>query len=82
MREFVPIADEPRVRAATFHVLTQYLAELLDSDQPAEATPRLLRLLNSASETPYLIWNAALRAELDAAEASAEASYPQPQPQP
>ena len=43
------------------------------------AIPKLLTLLNSASETPYLIWNASLRAELlEFVTVHLEASYAQP----
>ncbi len=57
-------SDAPRnhaVTSAVTRLLTGYLAGLLDDEDQA---PTLLRLLNSASETPYLIWNATLRAEL------------------
>ena len=56
------------VRACSAAVLTTYLADLLDgaTDQEAmtSSMTKLLKLINSASETPYLIWNHHTRAEL------------------
>ena len=71
-------APQQHVMRAAIRVLTQHLAELLDSDAEG-ATSTLLRLLNSASETPYLIWNGSLRAEmLEYVTARLERSYTSP----
>ena len=74
------------VRAATRNLLTQFFDELLDNEDEATSLPTLLRLVNSASETPYLIWNHTARAELvDFVQARLERAYarlrnPQPFP--
>ena len=56
------------VRAAAQNILTSYLADLLDgatnSETMTSSMTSLLKLINSASETPYLIWNHHTRAEL------------------
>ena len=57
-------AKHQPVRDVAHATLTQALSELLNDDKADEAVPRLLTLLNSSSETPYLIWNASLRSEL------------------
>jgi DnaJ homolog subfamily C member 13 len=56
------------VRTAAQNILTSYLANLLDgatnTETMASSMTSLLKLINSASETPYLIWNHHTRAEL------------------
>ena len=72
-------AKHDGVQKAAYFVLTQYLSELLGADETDEAIPKLLRLLNSASETPYLIWNGSLRAELlEFVTTRLQASYKEP----
>ena len=54
-----PSADGKARRRAESRLLCSHPVplELLGADETDEAIPKLLCLLNSASETPYLIWN-------------------------
>uniref|UniRef100_A0AAY5EIG4 J domain-containing protein n=1 Tax=Electrophorus electricus TaxID=8005 RepID=A0AAY5EIG4_ELEEL len=50
----------PTIRKSLAAMLTPYIARKLGTSSPAE----VLKLLNSNSENPYLIWNNGTRAEL------------------
>ncbi|XP_056440183.1 dnaJ homolog subfamily C member 13-like [Gadus chalcogrammus] len=52
--------ENPTIRKSLAAMLTPYVARRLGSGTPAE----VLKLLNSNSENPYLIWNNGTRAEL------------------
>ncbi|XP_050953803.1 dnaJ homolog subfamily C member 13 isoform X2 [Labeo rohita] len=52
--------ENPAIRKSLAAMLTPYISRKLGSSSPAE----ILKLLNSNSETPYLIWNNGTRAEL------------------
>lgn len=52
--------DNPAVKKSLCAMLTPYLARKLANNNPFE----LLKLLNSNTENPYLIWNNAARAQL------------------
>ncbi|XP_073686489.1 dnaJ homolog subfamily C member 13 isoform X1 [Garra rufa] len=52
--------ENPAIRKSLAAMLTPYISRKLGSSSPAE----VLKLLNSNSETPYLIWNNGTRAEL------------------
>ncbi|KAJ3611304.1 hypothetical protein NHX12_021320 [Muraenolepis orangiensis] len=52
--------ENPTIRKSLAAMLTPYLAGKLGTGTPAE----VLKLLNSNSENPYLIWNNGTRAEL------------------
>lgn len=52
--------DNPAVKKSLSAMLTPYLARKLCNDDPAE----ILKVLNSNTENPYLIWDNATRAEL------------------
>ncbi|XP_072547287.1 dnaJ homolog subfamily C member 13 isoform X3 [Salminus brasiliensis] len=55
-----PPPENPTIRKSLAAMLTPYIARKLGSSSPAE----VLKLLNSNSENPYLIWNNGTRAEL------------------
>ncbi|XP_017781227.1 PREDICTED: dnaJ homolog subfamily C member 13 [Nicrophorus vespilloides] len=52
--------ENPVTRNILNIILTPYLANQLNSDSPE----KVLKLLNSNCETPYLVWNNATRSEL------------------
>ncbi|MGH0123457.1 UNVERIFIED_CONTAM: hypothetical protein FKN15_011972 [Acipenser sinensis] len=52
--------ENPTVRKSLAAMLTPYIASKLSKNTPTE----VLKLLNSNSENPYLIWNNGTRAEL------------------
>ena len=52
--------DNPAVKKSLFAQLTPYLTRKLMENKPAD----LLKILNSNTENPYLIWDNATRAEL------------------
>uniref|UniRef100_A0A8C9S306 DnaJ heat shock protein family (Hsp40) member C13 n=1 Tax=Scleropages formosus TaxID=113540 RepID=A0A8C9S306_SCLFO len=52
--------ENPTIRKSLAAMLTPYISRKLASSSPAE----VLKLLNSNSENPYLIWNNGTRAEL------------------
>ena len=52
--------DNPAVHKSLCAMLTPYLTRKLSDDCP----PELLKILNSNTENPYLIWDNATRAEL------------------
>ncbi|KAI0215551.1 DnaJ-like subfamily C member 13 [Lamellibrachia satsuma] len=52
--------DNPSVKKSLCAMLTPYLARKLADDNPAEC----LKILNSNTENPYLLWDNAARAEL------------------
>ncbi|XP_043082003.1 dnaJ homolog subfamily C member 13-like isoform X3 [Puntigrus tetrazona] len=52
--------ENPAIRKSLAAMLTPYISRRLGHSSPAE----VLKLLNSNSETPYLIWNNGTRAEL------------------
>ncbi|XP_016101996.1 dnaJ homolog subfamily C member 13-like isoform X1 [Sinocyclocheilus grahami] len=52
--------ENPAIRKSLAAMLTPYISRRLGRSAPAE----VLKLLNSNSETPYLIWNNGTRAEL------------------
>uniref|UniRef100_A0A6Q2Y6F1 J domain-containing protein n=1 Tax=Esox lucius TaxID=8010 RepID=A0A6Q2Y6F1_ESOLU len=52
--------ENPTIRKSLAAMLTPYISRKLGSGMPAE----VLKLLNSNSENPYLIWNNGTRAEL------------------
>ncbi|XP_031439701.1 dnaJ homolog subfamily C member 13 isoform X5 [Clupea harengus] len=52
--------ENPTIRKSLAAMLTPYIANKLATGAPAE----VLKLLNSNSENPYLIWNNGTRAEL------------------
>ncbi|XP_005092836.1 dnaJ homolog subfamily C member 13 isoform X2 [Aplysia californica] len=52
--------DNPSVKKSLYSLLTPYLARKLSNESPVE----LLKVLNSNSENPYLIWDNATRAQL------------------
>ncbi|XP_041101155.1 dnaJ homolog subfamily C member 13-like [Polyodon spathula] len=52
--------ENPTVRKSLAAMLTPYIASKLSKNTP----PEVLKLLNSNSENPYLIWNNGTRAEL------------------
>ncbi|CDQ61738.1 unnamed protein product [Oncorhynchus mykiss] len=52
--------ENPTIRKSLAAMLTPYISRRLGSTVPAE----VLKLLNSNSENPYLIWNNGTRAEL------------------
>ncbi|KAL4635478.1 hypothetical protein GN956_G14292 [Arapaima gigas] len=52
--------ENPTIRKSLAAMLTPYISRKLASSSPAE----VLKLLNSNSENPYLIWNNSTRAEL------------------
>uniref|UniRef100_A0A3B3VS99 DnaJ heat shock protein family (Hsp40) member C13 n=1 Tax=Poecilia latipinna TaxID=48699 RepID=A0A3B3VS99_9TELE len=52
--------DNPTIRKSLAAMLTPYISRKLGTGSPAE----VLKLLNSNSENPYLIWNNGTRAEL------------------
>ncbi|KAL8571849.1 DnaJ subfamily C member 13 [Nucella lapillus] len=52
--------DNPSVKKSLMAMLTPYLARKLASPDPTE----LLKILNSNTENPYLIWDNATRAQL------------------
>ncbi|CAH1789259.1 unnamed protein product [Owenia fusiformis] len=52
--------DNPAVKNSLSAMLTPYLARKLKDENPAE----VLKILNSNTENPYLIWDNATRAEL------------------
>ncbi|XP_016430082.1 dnaJ homolog subfamily C member 13-like [Sinocyclocheilus rhinocerous] len=52
--------ENPSIRKSLGAMLTPYISRRLSRSSPAE----VLKLLNSNSETPYLIWNNGTRAEL------------------
>ncbi|KAK2561616.1 DnaJ-like protein subfamily C member 13 [Acropora cervicornis] len=52
--------ENPAIRKSLSKMLTPYIAKQLSNDSPKE----ILKLLNSNSENPYLIWDNATRAEL------------------
>ncbi|XP_016348350.1 dnaJ homolog subfamily C member 13-like [Sinocyclocheilus anshuiensis] len=52
--------ENPSIRKSLGAMLTPYISRRLSRNSPAE----VLKLLNSNSETPYLIWNNGTRAEL------------------
>ncbi|CAB1349571.1 unnamed protein product, partial [Coregonus sp. 'balchen'] len=52
--------ENPTIRKSLAAMLTPYISKRLGSVAPAE----VLKLLNSNSENPYLIWNNGTRAEL------------------
>lgn len=54
------LPDNPAVKASLSALLTPYLARKLANDDATE----ILKLLNSNTENPYLIWDNATRAEL------------------
>ncbi|XP_046378006.2 dnaJ homolog subfamily C member 13-like [Haliotis rufescens] len=53
--------DNPTVKKSLGAMLTPYLARKLSNEHPAE----LLKILNSNTENPYLIWDNATRAQLN-----------------
>uniref|UniRef100_A0AAR2LFU3 J domain-containing protein n=1 Tax=Pygocentrus nattereri TaxID=42514 RepID=A0AAR2LFU3_PYGNA len=55
-----PPPENPTVRKSLAAMLTPYISRKLGASSPAE----VLKLLNSNSENPYLIWNNGTRAEL------------------
>ena len=52
--------DNPIVKAGLEAMLTAYLARQLHHDKPHD----VLKMLNSNSENPYLVWNNGTRSEL------------------
>uniref|UniRef100_A0A4W4F3A4 J domain-containing protein n=1 Tax=Electrophorus electricus TaxID=8005 RepID=A0A4W4F3A4_ELEEL len=54
------VPENPTIRKSLAAMLTPYIARKLGTSSPAE----VLKLLNSNSENPYLIWNNGTRAEL------------------
>ncbi|XP_016298741.1 dnaJ homolog subfamily C member 13 [Sinocyclocheilus anshuiensis] len=54
------LPENPAIRKSLAAMLTPYISRRLGRSTPAE----VLKLLNSNSETPYLIWNNGTRAEL------------------
>ena len=52
--------DNPIVKAGLEAMLTSYLARQLHNDKPHD----VLKMLNSNSENPYLVWNNGTRGEL------------------
>ncbi|XP_076459341.1 dnaJ homolog subfamily C member 13-like isoform X2 [Babylonia areolata] len=52
--------DNPTIKKALMALLTPYLARKLANPNPSE----LLKILNSNTENPYLIWDNAARAQL------------------
>ncbi|GAB1606314.1 dnaJ homolog subfamily C member 13-like isoform X2 [Argonauta hians] len=55
-----PCPDNPAVKKSLLAMLTPYLARKLANENPFE----LLKLLNSNTENPYLIWNNSTRTQL------------------
>lgn len=53
--------ENPAIRKSLSSLLTPYIAKQLSNDSPKE----ILKLLNSNTENPYLIWDNATRAELN-----------------
>ncbi|XP_076446613.1 dnaJ homolog subfamily C member 13-like isoform X1 [Babylonia areolata] len=53
--------DNPSVKKSLMAMLTPYLARKLANPEPSE----LLKVLNSNTENPYLIWDNATRAQLN-----------------
>ncbi|GFR63073.1 LOW QUALITY PROTEIN: DnaJ-like protein subfamily C member 13 [Elysia marginata] len=52
--------DNPSVKKSLYALLTPYMAKKLTNESPVE----LLKILNSNTENPYLIWDNATRAQL------------------
>lgn len=52
--------ENPAIRKSLSSMFTPYIAKQLSNDNPKE----ILKLLNSNTENPYLIWDNATRAEL------------------
>ncbi|ESP01912.1 hypothetical protein LOTGIDRAFT_172288, partial [Lottia gigantea] len=52
--------DNPTIKKSLRALLTPYLARKLENEDPSE----LLKILNSNTENPYLIWDNATRAQL------------------
>ncbi|BFZ15550.1 hypothetical protein BsWGS_18589 [Bradybaena similaris] len=52
--------DNPSVKKSLYSLLTPYLARKLSNESPVE----LLKMLNSNTENPYLIWDNGTRAQL------------------